>query len=97
MLSTQIKTPSQLKSFLANEPHFFTRGTMKFFGDTMANFGLKRVIIFKNDGTNINGYELYRKRPVKHGLQSSHYFAPDGMDKVVKVNGIAHVSIMPWK
>lgn len=45
--------------------HFFDRKTLAFFGDTMRNFGVR------NAGTH---WELFRRRPVKHGLCSSHYF-----------------------
>jgi hypothetical protein len=44
---------------------FFTRDTMRFFGDTMRNYGVK------DKGTY---FELYRKNPVKHGLKNSAYF-----------------------
>lgn len=70
----QIKTPSQLKGFMeiseSNQwEYYFNRKTMKFFGDTMRNYGLRKHVI---DGKLV--YELYRKKPVKHGLQNSHYF-----------------------
>lgn len=55
------------------EPHFFSRKTMHFFGDTMRNFGVRKVWI-ESDGKMIDAWELYRRRPVKHGIQSSHYF-----------------------
>lgn len=55
------------------EPHFFSRKTMQFFGDTMRNFGVRRVWI-ESDGKMIDAWELYRRRSVKHGIQSSHYF-----------------------
>jgi hypothetical protein len=45
--------------------HFFDRKTMAFFGDTMANYGVRD----RGDY-----WELYRRRPVKHGLQKSAYF-----------------------
>jgi len=51
-------------------PHFFTRKTMEFFGDTMRNYGVTKTTI--NDGVKV--YELYRRSPVKHGLCSSAYF-----------------------
>ena len=66
MTFDQIKTPSNLKAFVENNPktsHFFDRKTMKFFGDTMKNFGINRL-----EGGKV---ELYRKHPVKHGLDSS--------------------------
>lgn len=61
-------TPNALKQEVeqaGNEPYFFTPKTMKFFGDTMRNYGVRDA------GDN---WELWRKRPVKHGLNSSAYF-----------------------
>ena len=64
---------------------FFWRGdTMAFWGDTLENF---EVITHKN------GYELARKLPVKHGLQSSHWFSlefkfmPATDDNIEKIKG----------
>jgi hypothetical protein len=48
------------------DSHFFDRKTMQFFGDSMRNFGVRSL----DDGL----LELYRRHPVKHGLQASHYF-----------------------
>lgn len=81
-------TPSELKyQVQANntESHYFTRDTMKFFGDTMANYGVRSAVIssdYDNDGNyvgesgpvSIEVWELYRKRAVKHGLKGSVYF-----------------------
>lgn len=64
----KIKTASDLKYFvesMGKEPHFFTRSTMRFFGDTMRNYGVKNHPSY---------IELIRKRPVKHGQMSSAYF-----------------------
>jgi hypothetical protein len=44
---------------------YFTRDSMRFFGDTMRNYGVR---------THANSYELYRKHPVKHGLSKSAHF-----------------------
>ena len=44
---------------------FFEKETMKFWGDTMSNYGVK---------THKDYYELKRKNPVKNGLQTSAYF-----------------------
>lgn len=78
-------TPSNLKYlYEINNPdgHFFDRQTMKFFGDTMANFGCRRTTIalelWAGGAQDVSCWELYRKRPVKHGLQSSHYFDDNG-------------------
>lgn len=46
---------------------FFTRKTMRFFGDTMKNYGVRKSGEL---------WELYRKRPVKCGLQNSTFFDP---------------------
>ena len=59
---------SELKHhYEINNPkgHFFTRNNMKFAGDTMKNYGVR------DTGSN---WELYRRCPVKHGLNSSAYF-----------------------
>lgn len=59
-------THSELKyQTRETEPYFFTRDTMKFFGDTMANYGVRSAG---------DCWELYRKRPVKHGLKESAFF-----------------------
>ena len=61
-------TASELKYQVeehGNSPHFFTRSTMKFFGDTMSNYGVR---------DNGETWELYRKHPVRNGLDSSAYF-----------------------
>lgn len=63
-----IKNASDLKYYYQEKNpsgRFFDRKTMKFFGDTMANYGVR------NYGTY---FELYRRNPVKHGLSKSHYF-----------------------
>lgn len=66
----QIKTPSQLKGFVNNSgSYYFERKTMKFFGDTMRNYGIRKIII---DGVLI--IELYRKKPVKNGLKTSSFW-----------------------
>ena len=60
-------TSSELKyNVEKTDSYFFTRKTMKFFGDTMRNYGVRSY--------DANTWELYRKRPVKHGLCSSAYF-----------------------
>lgn len=65
-------TPSELKAnILKHDPesHFFDRKTMQFYGDTMKNYGVCKAEI-----RGVAVWELYRKRPVKHGLQSSAFF-----------------------
>ena len=65
-----------------HESYFFTRKTMSFFGDTMRNYGVCESVITTYSGEKVEVWELYRKRPVKHGLQSSHYFRKDTFEKV---------------
>lgn len=45
--------------------HFFDPKTMRFFGDTFENYGVRELEKY---------YELFRKKPVKNGLKSSAYF-----------------------
>lgn len=71
-------TPSQLKAHVlarGTETHFFDRQTMKFFGDSMRNYGVRDGgTIYTYEGVSHEVWELYRKRPVKHGLKHSTYF-----------------------
>jgi hypothetical protein len=75
----KIKTASDLKyQYQLNNPdgHFFDRETMRFFGDTMRNYGVrsKPVKVSRSDGEIVECYVLYRRHAVKHGLQSDRYF-----------------------
>jgi len=75
-------TPAQLKYNVeqaGSEPHFFTRSTMKFFGDTMSNYGC-----CSNTVDDAPVWELWRKRPVKHGVQSSAYFNCETFERMYK-------------
>ena len=73
-------TPSELKAnILKHNPdsHYFDRKTMKFFGDTMKNYGVRRAEI---EGVTV--WELYRKRPVKYGRKSSAFFRTTDFQQV---------------
>ena len=74
-------TPSELKYHTREtSPHFFDRKTMAFFGDSTKNFGVRQTVVTPNYPENsppVEVRELYRKRPVMHGLHSSHYFRKD--------------------
>ena len=60
-------TKSDLKYYVSQTgSHYFDRKSMKFFGDTMANYGVRSY--------NENLWELYRKKPVNCGLKDSSYF-----------------------
>lgn len=63
--------------------NFFDRNSMKFFGDRMSNYGVRETEVTTNydasdnyveNGVTVKVWELYRKHPVKHGLQKSSYF-----------------------
>jgi len=56
--------------------HFFDRDTMRFFGDTMRNYGVRKATIATALG-DVECWELYRRRPVKDGQKSSAFFAVD--------------------
>jgi len=73
------------------ESYFFDRKSMKFFGDTMANYGVRSELIQSNynekgeyveSGVWIEVWELYRKKAVKHGNKASAYFAKDSFRRV---------------
>lgn len=73
-------TSSELRAHIeahGESPYFFSRDTMKFFGDTMRNYGVRETVIDTYSEDNVPVYELYRRRPVKHGLQRSAYFRKD--------------------
>ena len=74
-----------------HERHFFDRKTMKFFGDTMSNYGVRSTVITCNynehgqyveTGVQVEVWELYRKRAVKHGLKQSAYFGKASFKQV---------------
>lgn len=79
-------TPSDLKYHVENaghDSHFFDRKSMKFAGDTMANYGVRAAVIrsdydengtYQPAGCVLEVWELFRRRPVKHGLTASAYF-----------------------
>jgi len=59
---------------------FFTDESMDFFGDSISNYGVE-VDTLKHkwrDEPPIQGYVLYRIRPVKNGLQSPAFFSLTG-------------------
>ena len=66
--------------------HFFERSSMKFFGDTMANYYVPKfpVLVKSYDGTPITCWKLKRRNPVKHGLNSATYFSCDDFHRVHK-------------
>ncbi len=80
-------TASELKYEVerhGNEPHFFDHKTMKFFGDTMKNFGCRQAVIDTYTEKGLIVYELYRRHAVKHGLSDSAYFRQDTFARCFK-------------
>jgi len=81
-------TPSELKLELnVRGSHFFDRENMKFFGDTMTNYGVRSAVIKTYTGETAICWELYRKRPVKYGLKTSAYFDKRTFEQRFKDNG----------
>lgn len=79
-------TPSELKYLVeCTGSTYFSKENMKFAGDTMSNYGVRVVAVDKAGWTTPDMvYELYRKKPVKYGLQNSAFFDENGK----KVNGV---------
>ena len=75
---------SELKYRVENaghESHFFTRKTMKFFGDTMRNYGARGPVTIQTYSGPCEVFELYRRRPVKHGLRDSAFFDAETFER----------------
>ena len=60
---------------------YFNRESMKFFGDKMSNYGVETAIIESWSGDMVECWELYRKKPVKHGNQGSAFFCKETFEK----------------
>lgn len=76
-------TASELKSKVEQTgSNFFDRSSMKFFGDTMANYGVCSAVVDTHTETGVECFELYRKKPVKCGLQKSAYFHKETFKRV---------------
>lgn len=87
----KVRTASDLKYRVeqsGNCPHFFTRQTMKFFGDTMRNYYVPRgtFMIKTHSGKEIRCFKLGRRSPVKHGLQSPTFFNCRTFERVLPAN-----------
>ena len=76
-------TKTELKQKVeATGSHFFERNSMKFFGDTMKNYGVRSATVETWTQGTVDAWELYRIRRVKHGNQKSSYFRKDNFEKV---------------
>ena len=64
--------------------HYFDRGSMKFFGDTMANYyvpsALVKITTYSGDIKEC--YQLERRRAVKMGRNDTAYFDTSTFDVV---------------
>ena len=73
-----IKTAYDLKRKVTETgSFFFTRESMKFFGDTMENYGLRGPAPLETRTGMVNSYELVRRKPVKSKLQDSAFFCAE--------------------
>lgn len=88
-------TPSELKYQVecnGSDSYFFDRKSMKFFGDTMANYGVRSAVVRTNydeagnwsssEGVEVEVWELYRKRAVKCGNKASAFFRKTNFERV---------------
>lgn len=66
----------------ATGSHFFERDSMKFFGDTMKNYGVRSASVETHTQGIVGVWELYRIHPVKNGNQKSAYFRKDNFERV---------------
>lgn len=70
-------TPLELKRNVEKlGSKFFNKENMRFSGDTMANYGVSNnlVRVISENGEISVCYVLYRKNPVKNGLNKNAYF-----------------------
>ena len=88
-MQTAIKTASDLKYYVeqaGHEPHYFTRSSMKFFGDRMSNYGVRLVDVETYSGM-VKAYELFRRKAVKFGMRDSSYFDAATFQRVFEKKG----------
>ena len=78
-------TPAQLKhAVTCTGSHFFDYKTMRFFGDRMANYGVRETVLKRSNGE-VTVWELYRRQPVRGGLKKSAYFDQETLEQVFGV------------
>ena len=75
-------TPSELKHHVeATGSNYFSRASMRFFGDTMRNYGCRSAMV-----GDIECWELWRKHATSYGLQASVYFCKKTFKRVFLKN-----------
>lgn len=88
--------PHELKNLIESahrDSKFFSRENMRFAGDTMRNYGVRSAIIRSNEiysnglslPVEIEVWELYRRKPVKHRIHESAYFCKTTLQRVYKI------------
>ncbi len=61
---------------------------MRFFGDTMANYGVRQPVELETlGGKKAMAYELFRRRSVKHQNKESAWFDASTFERVFPVKG----------
>jgi hypothetical protein len=58
---------------------------MKFFGDTMSNYGVTSAVINTRAAADVEVWSLNRKRAVKMGLSDSTYFNKKTFEREYRV------------
>jgi hypothetical protein len=67
--------------------YFFERDSLRFFGDTMKNYGVRSAVVDTYTQVKIDCWELYRIHPVKNWNQKSTYFRKSDFERVYpKIN-----------
>lgn len=77
-------TKSELKARVEDTgSHFFDRDSMRFFGDSMSNYGVRgpKMVVDRRERQR-TVYELFRKRPVLNGIKDSAYFDAENFERV---------------
>ena len=108
-------TAKQLRdTYTAANPNspFFAKATMRHWGDTMANYGCRAVLVQAYNGPEVTlldtiygtpmpelfpAYELFRRRPVKHGNQHSAIFTRNGLKLIHNVRYVVQERGGPWR
>jgi hypothetical protein len=94
-------TPSDLKRHHeTNNPdsYFFSRETMRFFGDTMSNYATSSRIYYMRgyDGSLTPCYRLTRKKPTRKGAPiTSWFFAVNGFTRLHGEHALPYHELTP--
>lgn len=64
------------------DSRFFSLNNMRFSGDTMKNYGVRGPMEIETRYGKVVAYELYRRKPVKHGVCEAAYFNAITLEQV---------------